>query len=215
MKKIIVLFLLVANTTAFCQRFNKAKIYFADGKVMEGFIDIPKNPYDKTIEFKKNENDKKTTLSSDQLKSLVFSIDDSTQYEFVWEVTKKPVTKTKYKMQDPAWLSVLVKGPATLYAAGQSYKVTKKGQLIIRGSWSGGMPPDTHFFLKRDGEENPVWVAFYSPSTVALDFTFRYWTERYFADYPELVKRIHNKEFKVLQIAEVVNAYNSWKRKAK
>jgi hypothetical protein len=48
-----------------------------------------------------------------------------------------------------------------------------------------------------------------------LDVTFRYWTERYFSDYPELVQRIKNKEFKVLQIAEVVELYNAWKANPK
>jgi hypothetical protein len=160
MKKLILLILiLIYASTLSAQKYYKGSLYFIDGKVMNGLVKIPSDPHDKKIEFKKANSDEKISFDSEILKSITISVDDSSQYEFVREIGKKPTSKKgNYKILDPAWLTVLVKGHATLYAAGQAFKVSKRGELIIRGSWTGGVPPDTHFFLKRPGEENPSWV---------------------------------------------------------
>ncbi len=214
MKRLIILCLLFVSVNSIAQKLHNGKLYFVDGKTVDALVSIPKDPGDKKIEYKLKESDAKMTISSGKLKALTIRIDDSTQYEFAREAAKKATSKTKFKVLDTAWLTVLEKGPATLYAGGQAFRVSKRGELVIRGSWKGGVPPDTHFFLKRDGEDNAMWVGFYSPSTAMLDVTFRYWTERYFSDYPQLAERIKNKEFKILQIAEVVRIYNSWKAKS-
>src|SRR6266849_5945849 len=108
MKNIILLLLLSASASALAQKFHQGKLYFADGKTMEGLVEIPKDPYDKTIAYKKKDSDSKTTFNSNELKTVTIFVDDSTQFEFSREIAKKPVSKTKYKILDPAWLTVLV-----------------------------------------------------------------------------------------------------------
>lgn len=215
MRNVLIIVFLLLSGSSIAQKFHKGKLLFVDGKTIDAFVEIPKDPGDKNINYKIKETDQKISVASEQLKSVSIMVDDSTQYEFSREIAKKPVSKTKFRTMEPAWLTVLEKGAATLYATGEAFKVNRHGALVIRGNWRGGMPPDTNFFLKRPGEENAMWVAFYSPATVGLDVTFRYWTEQYFSDYPELAKRIKSKEFKVLQISEVVRIYNAWKANSK
>jgi len=211
MRNVFIIVFLVLSVPSFAQKFHKGKLFFVDGKTVDALVEIPKDPSDKSINYKIKEADSKVAVESDLLKSIIISVDDSTQYEFSREIAKKPVSKTKFRTMDPLWLTVLEKGTATLYGSGEAFKVNRHGALVIRGNWRGGVPPDTNFFLKRPGEENAMWVAFYSPATVGLDATFRYWTEQYFSDYPELAQRIKRKEFKVLEIGEVVRIYNAWK----
>lgn len=73
---------------------------------------------------------------------------------------------------------------------------------------------DITFYAIRANEEAASYLGMYFTSGamgINVNNTFRKLTSSYFADYPELVQRIENKEFKILEVPAVITAYNEWK----
>lgn len=209
MKKTLAILILCVPTFAIAQKYHKGKIEFADGKTLEGLVHEPRDPTEKKIEFKADETSEKVVHESGEVKKVQVNVDDSTTFEFIWSSFRRPVPGGKWKTTRPQWLTTLMRGPVTLYAEGEHMKIRRNGDLVITGG-GGKIPPTTNFFLFRSGEEYPTWVALYSSGLVNRNRMLINVAE-YMNDYPELVKRIGDNEFNLMQLPLIVAEYNKWK----
>lgn len=205
------------SSIVFSQKYLPGKIKLKSGKVLQGLVKPPNDAYEKAIEYTTNESSEKIKHSSDEVEEVTVSI-EGYEHKFVRKNVrmpkkKEPKMETDYRYSEK-WLVVLVEGHTVLYAAGPLVKIKNDGQLRIKLNWNGnGVPPDIMFYLENEKLKIPTWTAFYSVATAGQMKAFKFWTTRHFADNTELVKRIENEEFNVVEIADVVSAYNNWKVK--
>ncbi|MBJ6118883.1 hypothetical protein JAO76_11805 [Pontibacter sp. BT310] len=147
-----------------------------------------------SIVFKATESGSKEKISSDGLSRIVFPQKDGEPalYESVY---LKTITGKKSK--EPAWLQKLMDGPATLYCGGARMS-------FQQGSFTHNVT-DISFYAIRANEEAASSLSVYFTSGavgININNTFRKLASAYFADYPELVKRIEAKEFKYLRSSQ-------------
>lgn len=70
---------------------------------------------------------------------------------------------------------------------------------------------DTFWYCKRPGEEVATIVSWTFNTQVNKNNIFRKNAAEYFKDYPELSKKIEDKEYKHEDILDVVQEYDKWK----
>lgn len=70
---------------------------------------------------------------------------------------------------------------------------------------------DTFWYCIRPGEEVATIVSWTFNTQVNKNTVFRKNAKKYFIDYPELHRKIDDREFKYDEILEVVSFYNDWK----
>lgn len=199
------------------QDFYEGQIKLTSGEIMKGLIQPPSNSSDSKILYRSSEDSEKEKLSSLEISEMTIIIESNTHH-FVRKKVRMPKNKDpqttkdyRYSKED-VWLVELEKGHTTLYAAGPLIKIKKDGKLQLVVNWNGrGIPPDIMFYIENDKQEMPTWTALYSVATMGQMKIFKFWTSKYFADYPQLVQRIENEEFKVSEIDEVVREYNKFK----
>lgn len=220
MKKVtyFILILFITPSISLAQKYQQGKIKLTNGEVISGLVKPPNDPGEKNIEYKENADADKVKYGSDEVEEVMVYV-ESYEHRFIRKVVrmpkkKEPKKEKDYRYTDPIWLVVMVEGHTTLYAAGPLVKIKKDGQLRIKLNWNGsGVPPDIMFYLENENLEMPTWTALYSVATMGQMKTFKFWTTKYFADYPDLVSRIEAEEFEVSEIADVVSEYNAWKAK--
>ncbi|MBC5774684.1 hypothetical protein H8S95_11475 [Pontibacter sp. KCTC 32443] len=201
MKKLFTLILLACTITAFAQDFQPGKLIFANGKEMTGLVKTS-SVQEENVVFKATDSAAKEKINRAELSKVTFPQKDSDAVVYV------PVHTVTYgrKSKEPYWLQVLIEGPVTLYGHGATMSFNR-----------GGMPhnvSDVTFYAKRTDEKEATWVGMHFTSGamgVNVQNTFRKQSALYFADYPELVTRIENKEFKVTDLPVIVTEYNKWK----
>ncbi|HYC85129.1 MAG TPA: hypothetical protein VEB86_07895 [Chryseosolibacter sp.] len=197
-----VLFLFAIATPALAQKFYKGKLIFADGKIMEGFVEPPAKYNTGKINFKKSLEGEKETYESNALKSVVIK-GPSEDYQFDWGTYMELLSFGRTKESKPHWLFVLIKGPVTLYTMGQRIKF-KDDELLMKND---GV---INYYAKRESEKTATDIGFYMPNTAGLDADFRSKTSKYFADYPALAKKIEDQKMKLTDVLTIVKEYNSW-----
>jgi len=197
-----ILFLVALAPQVIAQKFYKGKLIFTDGKTMEGFVEPPSKYNTSKINFKKTLNDDKETYESNSLKSVIIN-GPSDDYQFDWGTYMELLSFGRKKESKPHWLTVLIKGPVTLYTMGQQIKF-KNDELVMKND--GGV----NYYAKRESEKIASDIGFYMPNTAGLDADFRTKASEYFADYAALVKKIEDQKMKLTDILAIVKEYNSW-----
>jgi hypothetical protein len=202
---ILVLMAIATNTLA--QKFVKGNLIFSDGKVMEGYVQPPAKYNTAKINFKKTPDGEKESYESTLLKSVVIK-GPSQDYQLDWGTYIELLSFGRQKESKPHWLTVLIKGPVTLYTMGQQIKF-KGDELIMTNN---GV---INYYAKRESEKTATDIGFYMPNTAGLDADFRTQVSKYFADYPALVKKIQDQKMKLGDIGSIVEEYNNWASKGR
>lgn len=203
MKNLLTLLMIAAifSATAQKKKFFPGKLQLANETEQNVFIKIPTDELDKSIDYKKTEDGEKESIKSDEVKSFTVT-NEGTTVEFIHTYYYRWGDHKQSKYQ--SWLNVLRKGSCTLYS-------TNYEQFSSRDIVNPSLANPVIFLLRRTAEDFPTQVAEYKPTVANYNNLFRKFTAPYFADYPELAKRIEGKEFKLEDIGTVVDIYNQWK----
>lgn len=187
---------------SFAQKFYPGSITKINGEIINGYFSLPKSATDKDIDFKENEKSKEREIKSDSIHliSIHTKGGDASSLERI-QVTKK----------EKGFAIVIIEGFANLYLAGEGISVNKEGKFSPYSSFISGKDlPTFNYLALRKNEKVATVIAVTSPSPTVfgLNNTFRVFASKYFADYPELVKRIDKKEFTHDDVEKVVKIYN-------
>jgi hypothetical protein len=185
------------------QKFFKGQLTYKDNKIVVGLINMPATPSDKKIKFKINESADPEKINSDLIRFITITSDNgkSCTLEHV-ELSKK---------EGWAFCFLVLEGYANLYLTGDGISTDKHGNVTPTSSYvSGRSMPEYYYMIKRKSEKYLTTLAITSPSKTMLGKAkaFRKMAVEYFKDYPELVKRINDKEFTEEDVPQVVSIYN-------
>jgi hypothetical protein len=201
MKKLpIYLLLFIISFSAAAKEYYDAEIFYLDGSSRVGLADMIEDGGDKTIEFKSEENAAIEIIESDRLSKIVYTIDGE-KYEY-----NRLKVYTGWKQEDTTdeagWLQLVQKGIATLYINQTvMYSRNQYGQAT-------GSATFKDYYIIREGEIAAKLIA--TISSFNNNQTFKAKAPLYFADYPDLAKKIKNKTYTWKDLFEVVDIYNEW-----
>lgn len=183
-------------------QFFSAKIIFQDGKEKNGLVKYPKKADEKFIQFKQSESAEKEKIESPSIKIIKFHTEEG---DFEMENVKTFIGWKLDKVSEPIFLTVLERGYATLYT---TYSPDTRNHTP-NGSFN--IPGNTYWLCYREGEKAATMVSMNFPNNLAPSKIMQKQAPMYFKDYPELAKKIENKEYKWEDIIIVVKEYNKWK----
>lgn len=99
------------------------------------------------------------------------------------------------------------------------YRKFKSGKMNIGHSTGTGRidgfvdVSDTYWLCIRPGEEVASFISWTFITQINKNTFFRKNARKYFKDFPELVEKIKNRDYKYTDIVEVVQIYDAWKSK--
>jgi hypothetical protein len=198
----IVIFIFISVNQTHAQKFHKGKLVLADGKSLEGYVQPPSKYNTSKINFKKNADGEKESFESTSLKSVII-FGKGENYQLDWGTYIERLSFGREKESKPHWLTVLIKGPVTLYTMGQQIKFKDDGLLMKS-------PGAINYYAKRESEKTATDIGFYMPNTAGLDADFRTSAVKYFQDYPALAKKIEDQKMKLEDVGSIVEEYNKW-----
>ena len=179
--------IMVLSSSSSKAQFFPAKIIFQDGKEKSGLVKYPKKADEKYIQFKPKESAYKEKVESSSIKIIKFSTDEG---DFEMENVKTFIGWKRDKVSDPIFLTVLERGHATLYT---TYSPDTRNHTP-NGSFN--IPGNTYWLCYREGEKAASMVSMNFPNNLAPNKIMQKLAPEYFQDYPELAKKIENKEYK-------------------
>lgn len=213
--KLSIILTLLINISAYSQKYYKVELNFTDGHVKSGYAIMPKFKA-KQVFFKELEIGKTSSIKSDDLSKISFSIKGKTHIferghtEMIFiKNSGKLITNVSKKKR---WLYLLIGDPKlNFYVEGTKYKIDEFGEITIINKVSGEIAPIGYYF-KKPSKEHFTYITS-SVTGVFLNKTienmFRNAASTYLNDNKELSIRIKNKEFKSNQVFDVYNAYIS------
>ncbi|MGV8964588.1 MAG: hypothetical protein ACOH2V_14570 [Candidatus Saccharimonadaceae bacterium] len=197
----LIALLLILNF-GFAQKYFPGSITKINGDTINGYIRIPKYAEDKTVDYRSSEKSVERTIKSDSVRLIAIK----TKGGAISTIERIQVTK-----KSKGFVILLIEGYANLYFAGEGISVNKDGEFAPNTSYFAGRDlPTFNYLALRKNEKIATILAVTSPSPTVfgLNNTFRVFASKYFADYPELVKRIDKKEFSHDDVEKVVKIYN-------
>ena len=197
---LLLLLILCCSCYSYAQKFYPATLYFKDGKTAKYLVKTPLSG--EFVMAQAEEKGKKEKISSDLLKHVEEDVKDIGKV-----VSHYLPLNVAGKVKNTQWLQVLEEGSVTLYGLGGSMMTTGPQRHKVE---------DITYYARRKNEEAATFLGldFVSGAMgVGVDKQFRKYAGEYFSDYPELAQRIENKEFKISEAVEVVQAYNTWAKK--
>ncbi|MDO9256786.1 MAG: hypothetical protein Q7U54_14800 [Bacteroidales bacterium] len=187
---------------SFAQKYFPGTITKINGEIINGYIRIPKYANDKTVKFRNSEKSFEREIRSDSVRLISIQ----TKGGAINTLERIPITK-----KSKGFVILLIEGYANLYIAGEGISANKEGEFTPNTSYFSGRDLPTFNYLalrKNEKVATVLAVASSSPTVLGLNNTFRVFASKYFADYPELVKRIEKKEFSHDDVEKVVKIYN-------
>jgi hypothetical protein len=186
------------------QKFFKGQLTYNNNVILVGLINMPDTPGDKKIKFKLTESSEVQKIKSELIRFITITSDEGIPciLENI-EISKK----------EKAFCFLLIKGYSSLYMTGQGISTDKYGNVRPTAVYvSGRSLPEFFYMVKRKNEKYLTTIAITSPSKTMFGKAkaFRKMAAEYFKDYPELVKRINNKEFTEENVVQVVSIYNDY-----
>jgi hypothetical protein len=200
MKKLLFIILVLFLTPSAWAVSYPGKIIFTNGEIVEGMVQYPTKGSERTISFRKDKKSKKVNYKGEEIRTLLFPLEKGGQIEIDYKMV---ITGLKFNTLTPVWLPVVKRGPATLY------------RLEITGRNSNGtFFVDISWYIFRSGEigaSKISWTGFIGGNNAY----FKKYAPEYFSDYPELAKKIEEKEYKYDDLVKVVEEYNQWVENSK
>jgi hypothetical protein len=205
--RLTLIFLFIVYVS-FARKFQKGTIVMENYEIKEGFVIIPKSNNDKNISFKLDLNSDEITIPSVEIKSISVQSSNGDKYEFerLYTAFKPNIKKHKEKY----WVILCSTGYLNLYEGAFSYESDEYGNVYIVDYEGNNNLASFNFFIKKKDEDVAIYFATTSPSPTffGLNHTLRKNASNYLSDYPDLVKRINNKEFTHKDISKIIETYN-------
>jgi hypothetical protein len=186
----------------FAQKYFPGNITKINGEIINGYIRIPKYADDKSVKFRNSEKSFEKEIRSDSVRLISIQ----TKGGAINTLERIPITK-----KSKGFVILLIEGYANLYIAGEGISANKDGEFAPNTSYVSGRDLPTFNYLalrKNEKVATILAVTSSSPTVLGLNNTFRVFASKYFADYPELVKRIDKKEFTHDDVEKVMKIYN-------
>jgi hypothetical protein len=192
-------------TNGFSQNPFQARLYYKDGTTKTGFANLVSvNNFKKHIHYREEFHSTNIQkIPSHKLTKIVY-FNKETHYEYYY-LTR--YSKNKKRERYTAWYKLVHEGDISLFS---NVRSPSNGYTIHTESTPvpGGL---TEYFIKRKGENAISYVA--TQGALLDDWRFRRFAKRNFADNKNLLKKILNKEYTIVDIEKVVKIYNTWLEK--
>jgi hypothetical protein len=202
LKSALLFILLFAVSAAYSQKFFPGKLIFFNGETRDGLVKIKSSNWKKFVYYKAGVQSDEQKIKSETVKFVyVFSDQGDTSI----------LENVQFDKKFKRFVDRVIQGYATLYYCGDGMHLDKHGVIIHTSTYVvGRSQPVFYYDIQRKGERFATSLALVSPSKTMFgqDKNFRKSAAEYFKDYPELVKRIEDKEFTVDDIVKVVLLYN-------
>jgi hypothetical protein len=200
MKSLLTAFLLfsIGFVAHAADKFDNGKIIFTDGKLRTGFVETFMG--DDFVRFKSSKDAEAEKIPSENIKTIVYLEDDGKTTEIEYDRIKVYLGWKQTRISNFGWYQVIVRGIATLYEKG----TVLQGTISNPNSKAGFQD----YFVMRDGEPAAKMIA--NIAGANNNQTYRAKAPAYFADYPELAKKIESKEYTWKDLMTSVKEYNKW-----
>ena len=183
------------------QKYNKAVILHHDGTQLECLARLP-SMYDKTVKFKMDEKGKVQKMKGEDIKSVSYFLrgNNTLELEYLRYTTFFEMNNNRQNLFTSEWIEVLVRGDMTLYYIQDA---SRSGQ---RKSFS------YHYLVKKEHEKYATEIAYLRYRNGFL--IYRMEAEDFFADVPDIEKKIDNREdgYTAKDIVNIVQEYNTLKQ---
>jgi len=196
--------------------YLKGSITYLNGDIKTGYLLIPEMPKQKIIKFKLSRNiSKEEKIQSEDIKSVSVESEDGNSYVFERIPTAKKPGK---KPNRPCWLLVSTSGYSTLYITASYYQTDKKGNVSVVIDTRISFDLGFKYFLRK-GNQDIAYRFGTTHLSIVPSYSFNKEliknSELFLSDYPELVERIKNKEFKHVDIKAIIQIYNDYMKDSK
>ena len=194
-----VLFLLIFSGIANAEdNYDNGKLVFTDGTSRTGWVETFMGA--DFIRFKSSKDAQYEKIASEKIKTIIYLTDDNKSIEVEYDRIKVYLGWKQDRISKYGWYRVVERGIATLYIKG----TVMQGSIGNPNSKAGFQD----YFVIREGEPAAKMIA--NISSMNNNQTFRAKAPLYFADYPELAKKIESKEYKWKDLVTSVKEYNKW-----
>ncbi len=181
-------------------KYYPVKITYKDGRVITGTATEPKNHIDPDIAFKENKKKAKAvSINSNEIKTLEFTFEGGT---LEYDRQKTYNDDKDNSMSEEMWLTVALRGRATLYY------VDIKGTNMDEGGMVNSTT-DRSWLCIREGEEAATTILWDFAGNLNSKLLLKSKAPIYFADDAEFVAKIKSKTAKWKNIVAMVKEYNA------
>lgn len=198
-KRLLFLMGLLISLTLSAAKYYPVKIIYKDGRIATGTAKEPKNHIDPQIAFKEGAKGKTVMVKSTDIKTLEFTFEGGV---LEYDRLKTYDNDAKEKMSEEMWLTVALRGRATLYY------VDIKGTNMDNSGMINSTT-DRSWLCIRAGEEAATTILWDFAGNLNSKMLLKSKAPEYFADDAELVTKIKNKTGKWKTIVAMVKEYNS------
>mgnify|MGYP003668128792 CR=1 FL=1 len=191
MKRIILFFLLLYSSISYSQYYIDAELHFIDGTVKTGLAHI--NISNDKIKFKKNIDSERISYNHNNIAKLILK-KDSIQKVFRYKKAKG--------RRAPRLLQLVVDhNKLSLYAAFTKYRPNGLISALFDTT-----KIDYVFYLVKNQKDEAIYVG---ERGLTSKKRMSKVIKKYLGDCPELVQKADKKEFKLKDIINIVEHYNS------
>lgn len=201
MKTILLIsFLICFANKGFAQ--SDATVTLKNGEIITGFVAYPVYANNKKLKIKA---DKNRTVKREEIKEVQWNEGGS-------NTTFKLIKGYKNAKNKKAIDGILAEKILEL----ENISLYKAFAINTMSSGPGGTYKHTSidvlWYCKRPNEDVATVVSWTFNTQINKNNIFRNNASEYFRDYPELAKKIENKEYKHEDLIQVVTEYNDWKK---
>lgn len=204
MRIVSILMLLIANTLSAqdiisitSHNISRGVIHKKDKTTIEGKITTPISAYQKKIRVRTA--GKTERIKSTEIDSIVYDENSTDILVFTSTEYYRKNKSADKKVRRPQWLRRTVNGKIKLY---ETTYINHKREHTESSSY---------YFIQRENEKYPtlIGVQFREPFPVSNGRSFRINLEKYFANDPDFLKLIEEKEYSMQELVLICRAYNN------
>lgn len=190
---------LLINNNAYWE----GEIMFIDGTLKEGYIQVPNTTKENKINFKKSLNGTKEKFKRKEIDYIIVTSDKGFSYRYentavVWTL------EGNKSMGTSLYLIMGQNNYVTFYVETQQYITNSKtGKIDFLYVYNQGQDfPSVTYVMKKRGEEKARLLH----TTGIIGGLIRR-AKVYLTETPELLKRIEDKELKIVDLPEIIETY--------
>jgi len=197
----LIFFLIFFCVNVQAQKFLKAVIFQHDGTQINCLARLP-DMSETSIRYKIDDNSKTQKIKSKDAKSICYYLrgNKTLELEYLRYISLFELIYNRHNVFAAEWIEVLERGDITLYFTQESSRSGQRKTFTY------------HYYVKRENEDYATEIAYVRYKNDFL--IYRMETEDYFADIPDLEKKIENREegYTAKDIVNIVKEYNTFKK---
>ena len=197
----LVFFFIVFCVNVQAQKFLKAVIFQHDGTQINCLARLP-SMYEKTVRFKVDNNSKVQKVKGEDVKSVRYYLrgNNTLELEYLRYTSFFEISNNMQNDFTTEWVEVLVRGDMMLYFIQEASRSGQRKSYIYR------------YFVKRKNDDYATEIAYIRYKNGFL--IYRMEADDFFADAPEIEKKIKNGEegYSAKDIVSIVQEYNAFKK---